>query len=102
MKADTTQYPGVRYIGSDESELAMIRVVEASGWRGPVGVIHERGNLDAAEGIKRNLEGLEWVQKELRQPGSGGPRPQEPSLPAKVLPKPEASTNPQPDTKNSK
>jgi hypothetical protein len=80
----------------------MIRVVEASGWRGPIGIIHERGNLDAAEGIKGNLQGLEWVQKELRQSGSGGPKPQEPTPPAKVLPKPAPSTNPQPDTKNSK
>jgi hypothetical protein len=78
----------------------MIRVVEASGWRGPVGIIHERGNLDAAEGIKGNLRGLEWVQKELRQPGSGGPKPQEPMAPAKVLPKPAVSTNPQPDSTN--
>jgi hypothetical protein len=80
----------------------MIRVVEASGWRGPVGIIHERGNLDAADGIKGNLQGLEWVQKELRQPGSGGPKPQEPTAPAKVLLKPGASTNPQPDIKNAK
>ena len=89
MSADTTKYPPVRYIGSDESELAMIRVVEASGWRGPIGVIHERPTVDAAEGIKGNLQGLEWVQKELRQPSSGGPKPQEP-------------TTPQPDTKKAK
>jgi sugar phosphate isomerase/epimerase len=102
MRADTTQYPGVRYIGSDESELEMIRVVEASGWRGPVGIIHERGNLDAAEGLKGNLQGLEWVQKELRQPGSGGPKPQEPTPPAKALPKPASSANPQSDARNAK
>jgi hypothetical protein len=88
MRADTTQYPPVRFIGSDESELAMIRVVEASGWRGPIGVIHERPTVDAADGIKGNLQGLEWVQKELRQPGSGGPKPQEPAPPAPALPKP--------------
>ena len=87
MRADTTQYPGVRYIGSDESELEMIRVVEASGWHGPVGIIHERGNMDAAEGLKGNLQGMEWVKKELRQPGSGGPKPQEPVPAAKVVPK---------------
>ena len=97
MSADTTKYPGVRYIGSDESELAMIRVVESSGWRGPIGVIHERPTVDAAEGIRGNLQGLEWVQKELRQPGSGGHKPQEPTPPAKVQPKPAAS-----DTKNAK
>jgi azurin len=89
MRADTTQYPGVRTIGADESELAMIRVVEASGWRGPVGIIHERGNLDAALGLAGNLAGLEWIQKELRQPGSGGPKPQEPTPPV----------NPAPETK---
>lgn len=44
---------------SDKSELAMVGVVEASGWSGPVGIIHERRNLDAAEGIKGNLQCLE-------------------------------------------
>jgi sugar phosphate isomerase/epimerase len=74
MRADTAQYPPVRFIGSDASELEMIRVVETSGWRGPIGVIHERPTVDAAEGIKGNLKGLEWVQKELQLPGSGGPQ----------------------------
>jgi hypothetical protein len=87
----------VRYIGSDESELAMIRVVETSGWRGPIGVIHERPTVDAAEGIRGNLQGLEWVQKELRQPGSGGPKPQEP-----VVAKPASTASPQPESKNAK
>ena len=80
MSANTMQYPNVRYIGSDVSELSMIRVVEASRWRGPVGIIHERPTLDAAEGIKSNLQGLEWVIKELHKPGSGGQKPQEPEL----------------------
>jgi hypothetical protein len=97
MRADVSQYPGVRYIGSDESELAMIRVVETSGWRGPIGVIHERPTVDAAEGIRGNLQGLEWVQKELRQPGSGGPKPQEP-----VVAKPASTASPQPESKNAK
>ncbi len=49
-----------------------------------VGIIHERGKLDAAKGLKDNLKGLDWVQKELRQPGLSGPPPQEPAPPAKV------------------
>jgi hypothetical protein len=49
-----------------------------------------------------SLQGLEWVRKELQQSGSGGPKPQEPVPPAKVQPKPAASPNPQPGTKNSK
>ena len=90
MRADTAQYPGVRFVGTDESELAMMRVVEASGWRGPVGIINERSNLDAAEGLARNLSGIEWIQRELLRPGSGGPKPQEPAPASKVLPKPAA------------
>ncbi|MCX6836293.1 MAG: hypothetical protein NTX35_00585 [Verrucomicrobia bacterium] len=108
MKADTTKYPGVRYIGSDESELEMIRVVESSGWRGPIGVIHERPTVDAAEGIRGNLQGLEWVQKELQQPGSGGPKPQEPAPPKELQqpgsggPKPQEPTAPKAQIKNAK
>ena len=101
MRADTTKYPGVRFIGSDESELSMIGVVEASGWRGPIGVIHERPTVDAAEGIKGNLQGLQWVQKELQQPGSGGPKPQEPTPPSPVVPKTGGAAVPQPDTKKA-
>ena len=59
-----------------------------------VGIIHERGKLDAAKGLKDNLKGLDWVQKELRQPGLSGPPPQEPAPPAKVQPKPAAPVTP--------
>lgn len=97
MGTDPAKYPSVRVIGSDESELAMIQVIEASGWRGPVGVIHERPSLDAAEGIRGNLQGLAWVQRELRQPGSGGPKPQEPVLPAGST-----AARPSPDPKGSR
>ena len=47
MRADTTQYPPVRFIGSDESELAMIRVVEARGWRGSIGTQYYFRDFDA-------------------------------------------------------
>ena len=81
MRADTSEYPGVRFVGTDESEVAMMRVVKESGWHGPVGIIHERGSMDAAEGLSHNLRGVEWVEKELREPGSGGPKPQEVAAP---------------------
>ncbi|MEO8792751.1 MAG: LamG-like jellyroll fold domain-containing protein, partial [Chthoniobacteraceae bacterium] len=80
MRADTTQYSGVRFVGTDESELAMMRVVAESGWRGPVGIINEHGDLDAADALARNLRGIAWIQKEMRQSGSGGPKPQEPAI----------------------
>lgn len=64
MSNDTAKYPPVRYIGSDESELAMIRVVEASGWRGPMASSTNappwtpqrgsRATFKASNGSKRN------------------------------------------------
>ena len=55
-------------------ELAMLREVVASGWRGPVGVIAEQGG-DAEVTLGIYLRGLGWCKMELVQAGSGGPRP---------------------------
>jgi sugar phosphate isomerase/epimerase len=80
MSADTRTYPGVRFIGTDASELAMLRVVQDSGWRGPIGILHERPSMDAEASLACSLSGLAWLRKELVQPGSGGPQPTEADL----------------------
>lgn len=80
MPADTRSYPGVRFVGTDASELAMLRVVQDSGWRGPIGILHERLSLDAEVSLACSLSGLAWVRKELAKPGSGGPQPTEAEL----------------------
>jgi sugar phosphate isomerase/epimerase len=62
------------YPSQGDSELAMMRTIEESGWTGPVGVIAEKGG-DAEVTLKNYLVGLDWLAKELQQAGSGGPRP---------------------------
>jgi sugar phosphate isomerase/epimerase len=62
------------YPSQGDSELTMMRVIEASGWRGRVGLIAEKGG-DAEVTLRNYLTGLDWLAAELRQPGSGGPRP---------------------------
>jgi len=57
-----------------DHELEMMRIIEQSGWRGPVGLIAEQGG-DAEVTLSNNLRGLAWLRKELAQPGSGGERP---------------------------
>jgi sugar phosphate isomerase/epimerase len=57
-----------------DHELEMLRTIQQSGWRGPVGLIAEQGG-DAEVTLSNNLRGLDWLRKELQQPGSGGPRP---------------------------
>jgi sugar phosphate isomerase/epimerase len=59
---------------SGDHELEMMRVVQDSGWRGPVGTIAEQGG-DAEITLGNNLRGIEWLTAELAKPGSGGERP---------------------------
>ncbi len=57
-----------------DHELEMLRTIQQSGWRGPVGLIAEQGG-DAEVTLGNNLRGLDWLRQELAHPGSGGERP---------------------------
>ena len=65
----------ILHLGEGDRELEMMRLIEASGWRGPVGIIDHRPETDSAETLRENLRGLDWLVAELHAPGSGGPRP---------------------------
>jgi sugar phosphate isomerase/epimerase len=62
------------YPSQGDAELAMMRVIEASGWRGKIGLIAEKGG-DAEVTLRNYLTGLDWLAAELHRPGAGGPRP---------------------------
>jgi sugar phosphate isomerase/epimerase len=62
------------YPSQGDSELQMMRTIQESGWRGPVGVIAEKGG-DAEQTLKNYLVGLDWLAAEINRPGSAGPRP---------------------------
>jgi hypothetical protein len=49
-----------------------MRVIQASGWRGQVGILNHRTDVDAEEGLRRNLYGLEALAKQLREPARAG------------------------------
>src|SRR5678810_247417 len=42
--------------------------IRDSGWRGPVGIINHRTELDAEAALRANLSGLERLRRELAQP----------------------------------
>jgi sugar phosphate isomerase/epimerase len=71
---------GMRFEGNEvfpsqgDSELAMMRTIQDSGWKGLVGLIAEKGG-DAKVTLSNYLTGLDWLAAEFRQPGSGGPKP---------------------------
>ena len=65
----------ILYLSEGNRELEMMRIIEQSGWRGPVGIINHREDVDCEVALRANLLGLDWLRKELAQPGSGGPKP---------------------------
>jgi sugar phosphate isomerase/epimerase len=71
---------GMRFEGNEvypsqgDSELEMMRTIQDSGWKGRVGLIAEKGG-DAKVTLGNYRTGLDWLAAELRQPGSGGPKP---------------------------
>jgi len=67
------------YPSQGRHELNMMRIIEQSGWKGPVGLIAEKGG-DARVTLGNYMKGLDWLAAEIRQPNSGGPRPFPPVL----------------------
>lgn len=59
-------------IGKGRHETSMIDAVIRSGYRGPIGVLDHRSNMDAEESLRLNLDGLESL---LSSRDSGVPSP---------------------------
>jgi sugar phosphate isomerase/epimerase len=57
--------PMILPIGEGDREQEMIRIVRDSGYRGPVGILNHRTDVDAEVGLRRNLDGLRKVVEQL-------------------------------------
>ena len=55
----------IHYVGDGNQELAMLRIIQQSGWRGKIGILNHRTDVDAEEGLRKNLAGLERLAAEL-------------------------------------
>jgi len=76
----------ILHLGEGDEELAMLRHALQSGWAGPVAILDHRPETDSEVTLRNNLKGLDWLIRELREPGRGGPRP----FPALAPPPPAA------------
>ncbi len=54
------------YVGRGDRELGLMRIIDASGWRGLVGVLNHQADVDAETGLRENLAGLEKLAARLR------------------------------------
>jgi peroxiredoxin/sugar phosphate isomerase/epimerase len=52
-------------IGSGTQERAMIETLIAVGYRGPVGILDHRSDMDAEKSLRQNLEGLRTLLREM-------------------------------------
>lgn len=55
-------------LGTGDEELAMMRTIYRSGWRGSVGILSHMAEFDAAETLGRNLAGYDKLLVALQQP----------------------------------
>lgn len=68
-------------LGQGNEELAMLRVIRASGWSGPVGILCHRTDADAELVLGENMAGLEGLRKELQNDSRAQPAPARLKLP---------------------
>lgn len=69
-------------LGQGELDLALLRSIVNSGYRGPIGIIGHTQD-DAEERLQDNLNGLDWLVKRLKgQPAGEKPKPHTTSAPS--------------------
>jgi hypothetical protein len=57
--------PKIITLGQGDRELEMLRIIKASGYTGPIGILGHTEGEDIREVLQRNLEGLEKLKKSL-------------------------------------
>jgi hypothetical protein len=57
--------PKILPLGRGQHELAMMRTIRDSGYAGPIGILDHRGDTDAEQSLRENLDGLDRLLSEL-------------------------------------
>jgi hypothetical protein len=60
-------------LGQGDLDLALLRIIEQSGWRGPIGILNHTDE-DAEARLLDNLDGLEWLIQQMNG-APPGPKP---------------------------
>jgi hypothetical protein len=56
----------IQRLGTGEEDARLLRIIQQSGWRGPIGIIDHRPETDSEETLRENLEGLEKLRATLK------------------------------------
>lgn len=55
----------ILYVGEGDQELGMMRIIQESGWVGPIGVLCHRTDVDAEDALRRNMAGVAQLAAKL-------------------------------------
>jgi hypothetical protein len=83
--------PKILELSHGQHDQVMLQAVIESGYDGPVGILDHRSELDSESVLRANLEGLAWLIRDYKQPGSAGRLPAEASERPKQKPKAKGS-----------
>jgi len=53
-------------LAQGEQDLDILKIIAASGYQGPIGILNHDGGADAAIRLQDNLDGLRWLLKSMR------------------------------------
>ncbi len=62
--------PKILPIGKGKHDIRLMQFINDSGYRGPVGILDHRNEMDAEESLKQNLVGLRSVRQKLSRAAS--------------------------------
>lgn len=57
--------PKILPIGDGDDDLMLLKMIKDSGYKGPIGILGHRSEIDAELGLKLNLDGLKRLLKEM-------------------------------------
>jgi len=60
--------PKILPIGRGEHDKRLLGLIVESGYRGPIGILDHRGDLDAEQSLRENLDGLDALLPQLTAP----------------------------------
>jgi len=63
MNADAKPY--ILPLGQGQHEAKMLEIIAKSGYRGPIGILDHRPEVDAEKSLKENLDGLKQLLKQM-------------------------------------
>jgi hypothetical protein len=52
-------------LGEGDREVEMIRVIRDSKYKGPIGILNHRTEVDAETGLRQNMDGLVKILQQL-------------------------------------